>query len=267
MLSYRSVFISDLHLGTRDAKVDYLIDFLTHVRCERLYLVGDVLDVWRLRSGGWRWPRIKHELVQLLLRRVQEGVEIIYVPGNHDEAVRLLGAGEAFGVRILPEVVHEGADGRRWLVVHGDGFDAVLHCDPLMRRVGDVGYEVLMRFARLIHGTRRLLGLPYWSLAAHVKGRLKDAMRYVEQYEAAAHTHAREHGFDGIISGHIHHACLREWDGVTYANCGDWVENCTALAEDAAGRLHLLHWARDHLELLDGVRDMARVGAASPQVG
>lgn len=267
MLSYRSVFISDLHLGTRDAKVDYLIDFLTHVRCERLYLVGDVLDIWRLRQGGWRWPRIKHELIQLLLKRVQEGVEVIYVPGNHDEAVRLLGAGEAFGVRIEPEVVHVGADGRRWLIVHGDGFDAVLYCHPLMRWVGDLGYEVLMRLARVIHGARRLLGLPYWSLAAHVKGRLRNAMRYVEQYEAAALAHAREQGCDGIISGHIHHPALYARDGVTYANCGDWVESCTALVEDATGQLQLLHWARDHLALLDGVRGVAPVEASAPQPG
>ncbi|MEF3194112.1 MAG: hypothetical protein K6346_07850, partial [Halothiobacillaceae bacterium] len=145
--------------------------------------------------------------------------------------------------------------------------DAVIHCNPLIRRVGDLGYEVLMRLARLIHATRRLLGLPYWSLAAHVKERLKNALRYVEQYEAAAHAHAREHGFDGIISGHIHHPALREQDGVTYANCGDWVENCTALVEDASGQMHLLHWARDHLELLDRMRDMSQMGAASPQVG
>lgn len=261
MLNFRSVFISDLHLGTRDAKVEYLIDFLSHVRCERLYLVGDVLDIWRLRQGGWRWSRVKHTLVRHLLKRVQdEGLQIIYVPGNHDEEVRLLGAGEAYGVRILPEVVHEGADGRRWLVVHGDGFDAVLHCHPLLRRVGDLGYELLMRLARLIHVVRRLLGLPYWSLAAHVKGRLKKARRYVEQYEAAALTYARERGFDGIISGHIHHPALFAREGVTYANCGDWVESCTALVEDAAGQLHLLYWARDHLALLEaGVH--AKVGS------
>jgi len=265
MLTYRSVFISDVHLGTQDAKVDYLIDFLTHVQCERLYLVGDIIDVWKMRSGGWRWPRIKHELIQLLLKRANEGVEIIYVPGNHDEAVRYLGEGEAFGVKILPELVHHGADGRRWLVVHGDGFDAVLHCNPLMRWVGDMGYELLMRLARITHGLRRLMGRPYWSLAASIKGKMKNAMQYVEQYEHAAYTHAREHGYDGIISGHIHHARLREVDGVTYANCGDWVESCTALAEDASGQFHLLHWARDHLELLDGVRAGRQEEACEPE--
>ncbi len=264
MLSYRSVFISDLHLGTPDAKVDELIDFLSHVHCERIYLVGDIVDLWHMRAKGWRWSARARDLLSVLLLRVQEGVEVLYIPGNHDEGLRLLGEGEAFGMRLLPQLVHVGADGRRWLVVHGDGFDAVLQCNPLMRLVGDVGYGLLLRLARLTHGARRMLGLPYWSLAAHVKGRLKRALHHIEQYERAAFTHAREQGFEGIISGHIHHPSLYERDGVTYANCGDWVENCTALVEDAHGRMHLLHWARDHLALLDGPQEDG-IETATPQ--
>lgn len=241
-IRYRTVFISDVHLGTAGCQADALMDFLKHHPSHRLYLVGDIVDGWQLRRR-WHWPQAHNDLVQKVLRAVRKGCTAIYVPGNHDEFARAF-AGHAFGgIEIRDEAVHITADGRRYWVIHGDLFDAVVQCERWLAIVGDNLYELTLRLNRHLNRIRARLGLPYWSLSAFLKHKVKRALNYVMQFEEAVAQETRRRGHDGVICGHIHRAEIRPIGDVVYCNTGDWVESLTALVEHFDGRLELVHWS------------------------
>lgn len=241
-LRFRTVFISDTHLGTAGCNADLLFDFLKSIECETLYLVGDIIDGWRLRKG-WFWPTRHNDVVRRVLKMAKKGTRVIYVPGNHDEVLRdFIGLG--FGdIEIMPEAIHETADGRRLLVLHGDEFDGVVLYHRWLAFLGDSAYVALLRLNIWFNAARRGLGLPYWSLSAYLKKRVKNAVEYVGRFEEAVAHAARERGADGVVCGHIHSAEIRQFDGITYYNDGDWVESCTALVEHPDGRMEILDWA------------------------
>jgi UDP-2,3-diacylglucosamine pyrophosphatase LpxH len=242
---YRTVFLSDLHLGTRGCRTDFLLDFLRRVECERLYLVGDIVDGWRLRKS-WYWDESHDEAVRLILRMARGGTEVIYIPGNHDEMFRGWLGHEIAGVSLRKEAVHVAADGRRLLVVHGDEFDGVICYARFLAHLGDWAYEWTLTINRLFNDARRRLGYPYWSLSQWMKRRVKEAVRAIDRFETALATEARRRGLDGVVCGHIHHAEMREVGGVLYMNDGDWVESCTAVVEHADGRFELVDWAQEN---------------------
>jgi UDP-2,3-diacylglucosamine pyrophosphatase LpxH len=242
--SYRSVFISDLHLGTRGCRSDFLADFLSRISCQHLYLVGDIIDGWRLRKS-WYWDAGHDEVLRLILRHARMGSEVTYIPGNHDEMFRAwlpLGL-EIGGIRLRKEAAHQTADGKRLLVIHGDEFDSVVRYAKFLALLGDGAYTAALVVNRWFNAARRRLGYPYWSLSAWLKRQVKEAVKAIDRFETALAGEARRRGFDGVVCGHIHHAEMREVQGVLYLNDGDWVESCTALVEHHDGRLELIEWA------------------------
>jgi UDP-2,3-diacylglucosamine pyrophosphatase LpxH len=241
--SYRSVFISDVHLGTRGCQAELLLDFIRAVECDRLYLVGDIIDGWKLKAG-WFWPQSHNDVVQKILRLARRGVEVTYIPGNHDDRVRDFCGVHFGGVVVARDVIHETADGRRFLVTHGDEFDGVLSHAKWLALLGDWAYRAALSANTLMNRLRRRLGFGYWSLSAFLKTRVKTALMFIEDFESALAEEARRRGVDGVICGHIHRAEMRQINGVTYINDGDWVESCTALVEHWDGRLELLEWAK-----------------------
>lgn len=241
-LDVRSVFISDIHLGTRGSRSDMLLDFLGRVRCERLYLVGDVVDGWRLKKS-WYWHPEFDEVIRAVLDLAQGGTEVIYIPGNHDEMFRDWLGLEIQGVKLVREAEHLAADGRRYLVIHGDEFDGVIRYAKFLAYLGDWAYDTALVLNRWFNQARRRLGLPYWSLSQWLKRQVKEAVKAIDRFETALAGEARRRGLDGVICGHIHHAEMREVAGVMYMNDGDWVESCTALVEHHDGRFALLDWA------------------------
>lgn len=239
---YRAVFLSDIHLGTRGCKADFLLDFLRHVDASTIYLVGDIVDGWRLRKS-WYWTKEHNDLVRKILKRASKGTEVIYIPGNHDEAFRDYVDLDFAGVKVRREAVHEAADGRRYWVLHGDEFDTVVRYARWLAFLGDRAYSLLLDLNLAVNWLRRRLGYPYWSLSAFLKHRTKKAVEFISSFEEALAHEARARGVDGVICGHIHHAEIREVGGIVYMNDGDWVESCTALVEHADGRMEILHWA------------------------
>ena len=242
-LRVRAVFISDVHLGTRGCQAELLLDFIRHVECETLYLVGDIIDGWRLKSG-WYWPQAHNDVVQKVLRLARKGVRVVYVPGNHDEFARGYCGMHFGGVEIAHDAVHETADGRRLLVVHGDHFDGVIGYAKWLALLGDWAYAIVLVLNTWFNRIRRRLGFGYWSLSAYLKGKVKNAVQFIADFEAAVAEEARRRGLDGVVCGHIHKADLHETHGVLYANDGDWVESCTALVEHFDGQLEILQWAK-----------------------
>ncbi|WP_342131468.1 UDP-2,3-diacylglucosamine diphosphatase [Hydrogenophaga sp. OTU3427] len=238
----RAVFISDLHLGTPGCQAGPLLDFLKHHPSETLYLVGDIIDGWQLRRR-WYWPQSHNDVVQKLLKRARKGCRVVFVPGNHDEFARHFTGHHFGGVAVVQEAVHTTADGRRLWVVHGDHFDGVIQCAKWLAYVGDNLYEFTLRLNRHLNSLRARLGLPYWSLSQYLKHKVKQALNYVTQFEAAVAAEARRRGLDGVVCGHIHRPEMRHIDGTLYCNDGDWVESLSALVEHADGRLELVHWA------------------------
>lgn len=240
--TFRSIWISDIHLGFKDCQAGFLLDFLQHCQCEQLYLVGDVIDFWDLGKRQ-RWPAAHSGVLQRLIGLAAEGTRVVYVPGNHDELVRAY-AGQFFGgIEVCNETIHTTADGRRLLVMHGDGFDTQVRGGRWLELIGDGAYDLLLFLNRWFNRARRLAGLPYWSLATRLKTGIELAARAIDRFEQAAAQEARHRELDGIICGHIHKAEMREIDGTLYCNDGDWVESCTALVEHLDGRLEILHWA------------------------
>src|SRR6478672_5203464 len=240
--SYRSVFISDVHLGTRGCQAELLLDFIREIECETLYLVGDIVDGWKMKSG-WYWPQSHNDVVQKLLRLARKGVSVIYVPGNHDEVIRDFCGVHFGGVVVARDAIHETADGRRFLVTHGDEFDAVVQHAKWLALLGDWAYRALLASNTLINRVRRRFGFGYWSFSAFLKVKVKNALQFIENFEQAVAEEARRRGVDGVICGHIHKAESRMIGDILYINDGDWVESCTALVEHPDGRLELIHWA------------------------
>jgi UDP-2,3-diacylglucosamine pyrophosphatase LpxH len=239
---YRTIFISDIHLGTRGCKADFLLDFLKHNDADEIYLIGDIIDCWRLRRS-WFWAQGHNDVVQKLLRKARKGCKVTFVPGNHDEPLRDYD-GMAFGdVLIANEAIHVTADGRRLLITHGDAFDGIVKYARWLAKLGDHAYSWCLQLNHWYNHARVALGYPYWSLSAFLKTRVKDAVKFISDYEEAMAAEARRRGLDGVVCGHIHKAEIRDIDGILYCNDGDWVESCTALVEHRDGRLEIVEWA------------------------
>ena len=242
---FRTIFISDLHLGTPGCQAAALLDFLKAHPSDNLYLVGDIVDGWQLRRK-WYWPQAHNDVVQKLLKRARKGCRVVFIPGNHDEFARQF-IGHRFGdIEVVEEAVHITADGRRLWIIHGDYFDAVVQCAKWLAIVGDNLYEFTLKLNRYLNSLRARMGLPYWSLSAYLKHKVKSALNYVTDFEVAVANEARRRGHQGVVCGHIHRAEMRDIDGVLYCNDGDWVESRTALVEHFDGTLELLHWAAAH---------------------
>ena len=239
---YRAIWLSDIHLGTRGCKAEFLLDFLKHTDSEYLYLVGDIFDGWRLKQN-WYWPQAHNDVVQKLLRKARKGTKLIYVPGNHDEILRDYTGHHFGGVEVVRQTIHRTAEGRRLLILHGDQFDGIVKYARWLALLGDYAYNVALAINHWFNLARRRLGLGYWSLSAYLKNRVKNAVKFIENYERAVVDEARRHGVDGVVCGHIHKAEITWIDGILYCNDGDWVESCTALVEHADGRLEILNWA------------------------
>ena len=238
----RTVWISDVHLGTPGCNADMLIDFLASIECETLYLVGDILDGWRL-SRGWYWPDAHNEVIRRILKMAHRGTRVVLIAGNHDEMLRPY-AGLSFGgVELALRAVHVTADGRRLLVTHGDEFDGIVLYARWLAFLGDKAYEILLKANRWVNLVRRQFKLPYWSLSSYMKKRVKNAVQFIGAYEEAVAHAARDMGVDGVVCGHIHCAEIRQIGDVTYYNDGDWVESCTALVEDFQGAMTIVDWA------------------------
>ncbi|MFY2763144.1 UDP-2,3-diacylglucosamine diphosphatase [Arenimonas sp. MALMAid1274] len=240
---HRTIWISDVHLGTPGCKAAFLLDFLKWNDADTLYLVGDIVDGWRLRKG-WHWPQAHNDVVQKLLRKARKGTRVVYVPGNHDEFARDF-FGHAFGgIELVSEAVHRTADGRRLLVTHGDLYDAVVQRARWLAVLGDTMYTLILALNHSFNRVRARLGFGYWSLSQYLKHRAKAAVSFITDFEVALARAARERGLDGVVCGHIHKAEIRMIDGILYCNDGDWVESLTALVEDEHGQLRLMQWSQ-----------------------
>jgi UDP-2,3-diacylglucosamine pyrophosphatase LpxH len=241
----RSVFISDVHLGTRACQAERLLDFLKAYSAENLFMVGDIVDFWAMKREV-RWTPAQNTVVQKILRRARHGERVMFIPGNHDEALR-----EHVGIRIgdiavVREHVHTMADGKRYLIIHGDEFDQVTRYHRWVAVLGDIAYNWLVRVNVTLSWLRRRLGISgYWSLAGYAKRKVKIAVSFVGDFESSVARAVRERGLDGVICGHIHVAAICQVDGVNYVNCGDWVDSCTAIVEHHDGRLELIEWNKD----------------------
>ena len=242
---YRTVWISDVHLGTKGCNAQLLIDFLDHVDSDTMYLVGDIIDGWRLKKKFY-WPAAHNDIVWRILKRAKRGTRIVYIPGNHDEMFRQFTGLDFGGVEIRRAAFHDTADGRRLMVLHGDEFDGVMLAHRWLAFVGDALYHFLMGISRWVNVVRRAAGLPYWSLSKTAKHKVKNAVEFISKYEEVVARAAGERGVDGVVCGHIHTAEHRmfEHDGkpVEYWNDGDWVEGCNALVEHMDGTMEILHW-------------------------
>lgn len=238
---FRSIWISDVHLGTAGCQAERLLEFLQATHSDTLYLVGDIIDGWQLKRR-WYWNQAHNNVVQAVLKKAKRGTQVYFVPGNHDEAIRQYIGLDLGGIRIRDEMVHVTADGRRMLVLHGDRFDGVIACAKWLAYVGDNLYTLVLKFNQVYNAWRARAGLPYWSLSQYLKHKVKNAVSYIASFEQALAAEARSQGLDGVICGHIHKAEIREIDGVTYCNDGDWVESLTALVEDYSGKLSIVSW-------------------------
>lgn len=255
----RTVFLSDVHLGTPDCKAEYLLDFLRHIRCRRLYLVGDIIDLEALDEQLY-WPATHAAVVGQLLRMARAGTEVIYIPGNHDAAMCRFAGRRIGGIRIMRNAVHIGADGRRFRVSHGDEFDPHHGGKRWLYRLGDTSQQLICWANRRLNRWRRRRALPYLPLTIIIKSRIARALAYIQQFEHMVAARARRQGFDGHICGHIHFGGIRNIDGVLYCNDGDWVEHCTALTEDDTGYMELLHWTEQRTCLANALGNRVQPG-------
>jgi UDP-2,3-diacylglucosamine pyrophosphatase LpxH len=246
---YRALFISDVHLGARGCQADKLLDFLRHHDADTIYLVGDIVDGWQLRSG-WYWPQAHNDVVQKLLRKARKGARIVYTPGNHDEFLRNYYGTHFGGIEVVENAIYTAADGRRYLVIHGDHFDLVVTQARWLAHLGDKAYDTAIFLNRWFNTIRRWLGFPYWSLSQWLKLKVKNAVNYIGSFEKTLASEAHRHNVDGVICGHIHHAAIHDDFGIRYVNCGDWVESCTAVVEHADGRFEIVTWSQTRVQPL-----------------
>ncbi|MFJ3056764.1 UDP-2,3-diacylglucosamine diphosphatase [Herbaspirillum sp. NPDC087042] len=240
-LRFRTIWISDIHLGTTGCQAERLLEFLRATESDTLYLVGDIIDGWQLKRR-WYWDQSHNNVVQTVLKKAKKGTNVVFVPGNHDEVIRQFIDLDFGGIKIRDELVHVTADGRRMLVLHGDRFDGVIACAKWLAYVGDSLYTMILKFNQWFNSWRARAGLPYWSLSQYLKSKVKNAVSYITSFEDALADEARKRGLDGVICGHIHKAEIRDIGGVTYCNDGDWVESLSALVEDPSGELRLVSW-------------------------
>jgi UDP-2,3-diacylglucosamine pyrophosphatase LpxH len=262
---YRTIFLSDLHLGARGCQAELMLDFLRHNEAGTYYLVGDIIDGWRLR-GGWYWPQAHNDVVQKLLRKVRRGARMVFVPGNHDEFARQFFGLSFGGIEIKRNALHVTADGRRFWVTHGDEFDVVVRHAKWLAFFGDWAYEVAILLNTRFNQIRRAFGFGYWSFSAWAKLRVKNAVNFIGAFERELATEAKKRGVDGVICGHIHHPAIRDIDGVVYVNTGDFVESCSVVVEYDDGALEVVYWSKpaprgrlesDEAETVAGVDDEA----------
>lgn len=246
---HRAIWISDVHLGTRGCKADFLLDFLKHNEAEYVYLLGDIIDGWRLKKG-WHWPQKHNDVVQKLLRKARKGAQVVYVPGNHDEFARDFLDLQFGGIEVKQEAEHVTADGRRMLMLHGDKYDGVMVYAKWLAHLGDWAYESLLVINHYFNILRRKMGYDYWSLSAYLKHKVKNAVNFISDFEKLVAGAAKKDNMEIVVCGHIHKAELRYVDDVLYCNTGDWVESCTAMVEDSAGQLSIIHWSDKQKTLL-----------------
>ncbi|WP_068085773.1 UDP-2,3-diacylglucosamine diphosphatase [Polycladidibacter stylochi] len=238
---FKSLFLSDIHLGTRGCQAHILLDFLKNNDADTIYLVGDIIDGWRLKRS-WYWPQAHNDVVQKVLRKARKGSRVIYVPGNHDEFLRGYLGLQLGGVEVVDQIIHEGANGKNYLVIHGDQFDVVVRHAKWLALLGDWAYVTALNLNTVLNYFRRKLGLTYWSLSAWAKMKVKNAVNFIGKFEETLVGEARRQKVDGVICGHIHHAASHEQYGLHYLNTGDWVESCTAVAETVEGNFEVIHW-------------------------
>ncbi|HEX7871842.1 MAG TPA: UDP-2,3-diacylglucosamine diphosphatase [Sphingobium sp.] len=252
---FRTIWISDIHLGTRGCNAEMLIDFLDSVDSHTLYLVGDIIDGWQLKKRLY-WPTAHNDVVWRIMKRARRGTRVIYIPGNHDEMFRQFTGLNFGGVEVRRKKIHTTADGRKLLVLHGDEFDAIMLAHRWLAVVGDAAYTLLMGLNRHVNRVRRWMGMPYWSLSKMAKNKVKNAVSFISRFEEiVAHEAERRH-IDGVVCGHIHTAEIRQFGDITYYNDGDWVEGCTALVEHFDGSMEVLHWG-DEMARRDAERQAA----------
>ena len=240
-LRFRTIWISDVHLGTTGCQAQRLLEFLRATESETLYLVGDIIDGWQLKRR-WYWEQSHNNVVQTVLKKAKKGTNVIFVPGNHDEVVRQFIDLDFGGIKIRDELIHTTANGKRMLVIHGDRFDGVIACAKWLAYVGDNLYTMILKFNQWFNSWRARAGLPYWSLSQYLKGKVKNAVNYITSFEDALAAEAHKKGLDGVICGHIHKPEIRDINGIKYCNDGDWVESLSALVEDPSGELRLVTW-------------------------
>lgn len=241
--NYRSIFISDVHLGTKDCKAELLNQFLKLHRCDSLYIVGDFIDGWKMRKKV-HWKKSYTRIIRRILKMSKRGIKIYYVTGNHDEFLRKFANNRFDNIHLTNKMTHVSADKREFVVMHGDQFDGVTRAHRILKWIGDWGYDLLMFLNRQFNQVRAKYGYGYWSLAGYLKGHIKRAQTYINDYEDAASHYAEKHNYDGIICGHIHHSALKTINDVCYYNTGDWVESCTALIEDFDGSFSIIDWKK-----------------------
>ncbi|MEF2545845.1 UDP-2,3-diacylglucosamine diphosphatase [Aurantimonas sp. E1-2-R+4] len=239
---FRTLFLSDVHLGSKAAQAEMLVDFLRVHDAEKIYLVGDIVDGWRLKRS-WHWPQSHNDVVQKLLRKARKGATIVYIPGNHDEILRDFPGQHFGGVEVKLTDIHTMADGRQFLVIHGDEFDVVVRNARVLAYLGDWAYDAAIAINVVFNVVRRRLGFPYWSISSWAKLKVKNAVNFIGAFESALAEEAKRNGCDGVICGHIHYAQIVRHGDIEYVNTGDWVESCTALAERHDGSLELIRWS------------------------
>ncbi|SDR36712.1 UDP-2,3-diacylglucosamine pyrophosphatase LpxH [Pseudovibrio sp. Tun.PSC04-5.I4] len=260
--NYKSLFLSDVHLGTRGCQADLLLDFLKNNDAETVYLVGDIIDGWRLKRS-WYWPQLHNDVVQKLLRKARKGARVIYIPGNHDEFLRDFFGVYFGGIEVVEQHIHEGANGKKYLIIHGDQFDVVVRHAKWLAFLGDWAYVSALNLNTVLNYGRRKMGLTYWSLSAWAKLKVKNAVNFIGKFEKTLASEARRQGVDGVICGHIHHAADHESDGIHYINTGDWVESCTAVAEHFDGTFEVIHWGEGNaLAIIEDGSETGRQVAA-----
>lgn len=239
---HRALFLSDIHLGKKGCQAELLLSFLKVHDADYIYLIGDIFDGWRLKKG-WYWPQTHNDVVQKILRKARKGSKIIYIPGNHDEVMRNYFGTHFGGIEVKESDIFESANGKKFLIIHGDQFDVVIKNAKWLAHVGDWAYEAALNLSTWLNKFRRLWGGQYWSMSRWAKYKVKSAVNFIGDYEDILSHEAKKHDADGIICGHIHHPTIKQINDVSYLNTGDWVESCTAIVEGYDGEFELIYWA------------------------